>query len=222
MTDTLPRVSRSVSGYYWAFTEADQRDVDAHWNPDFFRHTVINTQMYFASLPGAGVPGWDPFLSVDRRALGEVEYWRLAANSFADQVREYRVQPTGLEDDPRLPAREGGGDILGLLRDAAARYPVEVAAEHAAMLAEHTALSASWAGRLRAGPTPTLEDARRRRAERLSPPRSDWAVTVSGTWRPWEIEEILKEQARADGIERAWMRAEDAYKAINPSWGGGT
>lgn len=151
--------------------------MDAHWNPEFFRHTVINTQMYFASLPGAGVPGWDPFL---------------------------------------------GGDILGLLRDAAARYPVEVAAEHAAMLAEHTALSANWAGRLRAGPTPTLEDARRRRAERLSPPHSDRVGVVPGTWRPWEIEEIRKEQTRADGIERAWERAENAYKAINPTWGGGT
>lgn len=208
--------------YHWVFTEADQRRLDAHWSPDFYRNTLIDTHLYFASLPGAGVPGWDPFLGVDRGTLQDGEYWARARNSFSDLVREYRVRPTGLEDDPRLPAREGGGDILGLLRDAAARCTAEVAAEHAAMLAEHTALKGSWAGRLRAGPVPTLEDAKKRRAERLSPPRSDWMTVVPGTWRPWEIEEILKEQARADGIERAWERAEAAYKAINPSWGGGT
>lgn len=209
MTDTLPRVPRSISGgcdfvrYHWVFTEADQQIVDAHWKPEFYRHSIINSMVYLASLPGAGIPGW--------------------GGNFSEQVAAGRVQPTGLEDDPRVPVPQtGGGDILSLLRDAAKRASVEIAAEHAAMLAEHAALKASWAGRARARPTPTLEDARKRRAERLAPPRSDWMRTVPGVWRPWEIEEIMKEQARAARIERAWARAEASYKAINPTWGGGT
>jgi hypothetical protein len=208
MTDSLPRVPRSINGgcdfvrYHWVLAEADQRIVDAHWKPEFYRHSLVNSRMSLAALPGAGIPGW--------------------GSNFSEQVASGRVQPTGLEDDPRVPVPEPAGDILSLLRDAATRASVEIAAEHAAMLTEHAALKATWAGRARAGPTPTLEEARNRRAERLAPPRSDWMRTVPGVWRPWEIEEIMKEQARAARIERAWERAENAYKSINPTWGGGT
>jgi hypothetical protein len=106
--------------YDWVFTEADQRLVDSHWNPGFYRNTVIETRLYLASLPGAGVPGWDPFFGIDRNSMSYADYTLVAANTFADQVREGRVRPTGLEDDPRLSA-PAVGDILDLLRGASVR-----------------------------------------------------------------------------------------------------
>lgn len=226
MTDTVI--------YDWVFTEADQRQVDTHWNPAFYRHTVINTHLFWASLPGAGIPGWDPFIGVDRYNLSEDEYWRLNCESFATKVREGRVQPTGLEDDPRAPTAAAGGDIVGMLLDAAARATAEIAADHAARVADWQARkTGTWAERAGAArePKPTWEEARARRAARLSGPPlvenqyplfSDWTPVKRGTWRLWEIEEILKEEERVAAIERAWERADAAYKAVNPTWGGGT
>lgn len=212
--------------YDWVFTETDQKQVDKHWDPAFYRNTIINSHLFWASLPGAGIPGWDPFLGVDRRALNDHEYQQLARDSFADQVREGRVRPTGLVDDPRVPPATGG-DIVGMLLDAAARATVEVAAEHAALLANWRARkTGTWAERAAAArePEPTWDDAVRLRAARLDPPRVKWEspYVTPGTWRPWEIEEILKEQGRVAAIERAWERADAAYKAVNPTWGGGT
>lgn len=220
--------------FHWVLTEADQKTVDAHWRPDFYRHSLINTMMSLATGAGVGVPGWDPFLGVDTDTLESDEYFRLSDQDLGTKIaRGARIRPTGLADDPRLPERPSSSvSIVSLLQDAAARAEAEVRAKHAEMVADWRARkSGTWAQRAAAAkePEPTLEDARRWRTARLSgPPREEypWAfyhpAPIAGVWHEWEIVEIERERARQDRIERAWERAEAAYKSINPTWGGGT
>jgi hypothetical protein len=212
--DTMPKVEGweetnncDFVCFHWVLTEADQKEVDAHWRPVFYRHSLINTKMALAASAGAGIPGWEDLGT--KIAQGKPIY------------------PTGLEDDPRLPERESDGprgDIMGMLCDAAARANEENAVEHAQMLANFKKRkSSSWAQRAMAASEdePTLMDVAQLRAARFSPAPRDWSY--AGTWRPWEIEEILMERARQDGVEAAWQRAEARVKSVlGQKWGGGT
>jgi hypothetical protein len=194
--------------FHWVLTEADQKAVDTHWRPEFYRHSLINTKMALATHAGAGVPGWE---------------------ELGSKIAQGRpVEPTGLDDDPRLPLREGPkADILQILQGAKDRYDAGVKAEHERMLTEHAAMkTGSWAQRAAVGraPPPALEDSRRSYEQKVSGPKRPWPQppAVPGVWHEWEIVEIAREQQRQDAVERAWQRAEDSYKAINPTWGGGT
>jgi hypothetical protein len=232
--------------FHWVCTEAEQKQVDAHWRPLFYRHSLINTKMALATSAGAGIPGWDPFLGVNKDALNREKYWALADESLSTKIaRGEPIFPTGLAEDPRVwreevkevcseyscdcsAHRASRGEpprnyIADLLRYAAARAEKEIAEIHAQMLADWRARkSGSWAQRAAAAkePEPTLADAARRRAERFGAAPRGW--TRPGVWRPWEIEEILREETRQARVEAAWERADAAYKAINPTWGGGT
>lgn len=194
--------------FHWVCTADEQRQVDAHWRPLFYRHSLINSKMYLASLPGAGVPGW--------------------GLDFSKQVGDGNVRPTGLDEDPRLPPHDPDApraDILGILCDAAVRYKTDVDVKHMQMLADWTARkNGTWAQRLSAAkePAPTRETAVKvLTAERAEPEQvKPWWYEESvqpGIWRPWEIEEILKEQERSNSIERAWQRAEAHWDRIKPS-----
>jgi hypothetical protein len=218
--------------YHWCLTEADQAAVDKHWRPLFYRHSIINLRMEQATSAGAGIPGWDPFLGIrDRNSLSSEEYQRLSDSDLHAKIaRGLYIVPTGLADDPRLPERPpSSANIVQMLRDAAERYPREVEAEHAQMMAEWRALKSSWAGRAKAGAAPTLEDARKKRKERLCGKMEGryWYTTpeptTPGIWHEWEIVEILREEARQAGVEAAWQRAEARVKSVlGQTWGGGT
>lgn len=246
---TMPKVEGweesngcSFVRFHWVFTERDQQKVDEHWRPEFYRHSLVNTKMALATHAGVGVPGWDPFLGKDRTSLSEdvtpptdlcpdeetLNFWELEDQTLGTKIAQgKRIEPTGIEDDPRVwrdpDAPRPRGDIVGLLREAAARYDAELNAEHAKMLAEHAALkSGSWAQRATAPrAAPTREEARKRLQERRRRP-TRYGVERAGVWRPWEIEEITREEAWQDRVEAAWQRAEASYKAVNPTWGGGT
>lgn len=232
--------------FHWVPTATEQRKIDTHWRPAFYRHSLINTKMALATHAGVGVPGWDPFYGMTEADVEQLLLVPRLYSHYSDQslgtklARGQRVEPTGLADDPRLPEREPAAapvDIVQMLRDAAARYEAGVQAEHAKMLAEHAALkSGSWAQRA-AGPKvpPTLEDARKSYQERQrwrhggareEAERPWWCAPppiVPGVWHEWEIVEIVREEARQDRVEAAWQRAEAAAKrAIGPTWGGGT
>lgn len=237
--------------YHWCLTEADQKAVDKHWRPLFYRHSLINTKMALATHAGAGVPGWDPFLGKDRTALSEcvtpptdlcphdksLAHWDLSDQTLGTKIAQgKRIEPTGIENDPRVwrdpDAPRPRTDIVGLLRDAAARYEAELGAEHAELMADWRARkSGSWAQRAAAAkePEPTLEDARKWRTARLSGPPAEhiqgysWKIaTVPGLWHEWEIVEIAREEARQNAVEAAWQRGDAYMKSRYPCWGGGT
>lgn len=224
--------------FHWVPTESEQRKIDAHWRPDFYRHSLINTKMALATHAGVGVPGWDLFYGMsegEKDALSSEEYMRLSEQSLGTRMaRGQRIEPTGLADDPRLPERATPVDIVQMLRDAGARFEAGVQAEHAKMLAEHAAQkSGTWAQRASATRTPpTLADARKAYQERQrwrlgggfeeaqAPSWCSWKPpVVPGVWHEWEIVEIERERARQDAVERAWQRAEASYKSINPACG---
>ena len=212
--DTMPKVEGweatnncDFVRFHWVLTEADQKKVDTHWRPVFYRHSLINTKMALAASAGAGIPGWEDLGT--KIAQGQPIY------------------PTGLEDDPRLPERDSEAphcDIMGMLRDAAARANEEIAAEHAQMLADFKKRkNGSWAQRATSAKEsePTLEEAALRRAEHFGPTPHGWSYP--GIWQPWEIEEILREQVRQDDVEAAWERSEARVKSVlGQMWGGGT
>jgi hypothetical protein len=225
--------------FHWVPTATEQRKIDAHWRPAFYRHSLINTKMALATHAGVGVPGWDPFYGMTEADVEQLLLVPRLYSHYSDQslgtklARGRRVEPTGLADDPRLPEREPAApvDIVQMLRDAAARYEAGVQAEQAKMLAEHAALkSGSWAQRAAAPKVaPTLAEARKAYQEQLCGPKEAerpwWCApppVVPGVWHEWEIVEIERERARQDAVEAAWQRAEAAYKSINPTWGGGT
>lgn len=229
--------------FHWVLTERDQKKVDQHWRPDFYRHSLVNTKMALATHAGVGIPGWDPFYGMDREAMADgvgsptdlcpeqrsLDYWDLSDQTLGTRIARQgirSIKPTGLEDDPRVwrdPAAPKG-DILGLLRGAAARYEQDLKALHEDMLAKHAAMKGgSWAQRASASrQPPTLEEARKQlEARRRSAPR--WGQRIQGTWRLWEIEEIQREVTRQERVEAAWQRAEALAKSvIGPTWGGGT
>jgi hypothetical protein len=250
---TMPRVEGFAETnncdfvrFHWVLTEADQKAVDSHWRPDFYRHSLINSKMYLATSAGRGVPGWDPYLGYTEEQAEKRDYETgdgLFENTLAARIAQgRRVEPTGLEDDPRLPPRdpaEPKKDILGLLRGAKERYDTGVGAEHERLLAEHAAQkSGSWAQRasVASKPVPTLEEARKsyeqrqlwrqdgeferalevRSWPRYSPP--PWP----GVWHEWEIVEISREQGRIRAIDEAEARADAYMKSRYPCWGGGT
>lgn len=250
---TMPRVQGFAETnncdfvrFHWVPTEAEQKYVDQNGGHIFYRHTRINTKMSLATGAGVGVPGWDPFYRMseaEREALKGDAYFRVADQCLGTKIaRGKRIQPTGLEDDPRIwrdpDAPRPRGDVLGLLRDAATRYETGVQAEYERLLAEHAALKGgTWAQRAAAPKVaPTLAEAResyeQRQRWRLGgafedaqvPSWCSWKPPVrAGVWHEWEIVEIAREQARQDRVERAWQRAEAAAKrAIGPTWGGGT
>jgi hypothetical protein len=230
--------------FHWVPTESEQRKIDAHWRPDFYRHSLINAKMACATHAGVGVPGWDPLFGIteaELEAMRPEDRYRLYDQSLGTRMaRCQRIEPTGLADDPRLPERAPERatpvDIVQMLRDAGARFEAGVQAEHAKMLAEHAAQkSGTWAQRAAAPKVvPTLEDARKSYQERQrwrlggdfeDAQRPWWAperAVVPGVWHEWEIVEIERERARQDAVEAAWQRAEASYKSINPTWGGGT
>jgi hypothetical protein len=221
--------------FHWVPTEAEQKYVDQNGGHIFYRHTRINTKMSLATSAGVGVPGWDPFYGMseaEKEALRGDAYFRVADQCLGTKLaRGKRIQPTGLEDDPRVwqdpDAPRPRGDVLGLLRDAATRYEAGVQAEYERQLAEHAALKkGSWAQRAAAPKVaPTLAEARESYEARLQGRDEDRRMryTRAGVWHEWEIVEIAREQARQDRVERAWQRAEAAAKrAIGPTWGGGT
>jgi hypothetical protein len=190
---------------------------------------------YCASQPGAGVPAWDPFYGIDRNSVHGDDYWRLADNSFSNLVADGRVRPTGLERDPRLPPAEPGPqpDILQLLRAAAARYEASVEAQLAKMIAEHAAMKkGSWADRIKSSQAlaPTRADAMAFLARRSGDVERPWDHHYyrrrAGLWRPWEVEEVAKEEWRQAESARLYHESEarcDAImKSIYPTWGGGT
>jgi hypothetical protein len=179
-------------------TEAEQRKIEAHWRPLFYRHSLINAKMACATHAGVGVPGWDPLLGITEaqlEALSCEDRYRLYDQSLGTKIaRGQRIEPTGLADDPRLPPppkevcteyscdcsvhRSSRGepprhDVVQKLRDGVACYEAGVAAEHAKMLAEHAAeKSGSWAQRAAAPKAPpTLEEARAAYQERLYGPK---------------------------------------------------
>jgi hypothetical protein len=204
--------------FHWVPTESEQKHVDARGGHIFHRHSLINAKMYLATCAGAGIPGWE--------------------NLGSKLSQGKRIQPTGLAEDPRLPPRDPAaprGDILSLLRGAAARYREGVSAEHQRLLNEHAALkSGTWAQRASAPKVaPTLTEAResyeqRQRwrqggaFERALDPSWDWKATRPGTWHEWEIVEISREQARIRAIDEAEARADAYMKSRYPCWGGGT
>jgi hypothetical protein len=223
--------------FHWVPTEWEQEAIDGHWRPDFYRHSLINTKMSLATGAGVGVPGWDPFYGMseaEKEALEGDEYFRVADKSLGTKIaRGQRIRPTGLATDPRLPPRdsEPRTDIVQILRDAAARYDVGVAAEHQRLLAEHAALKkGTWAQRAAAPKTPpTLEDARRAYELKVGGRKEErpwWApepAVVPGVWHEWEIVEVERERARQARVEAAWERAEAAVKRVlGEKWGGGT
>jgi hypothetical protein len=237
--------------FHWVPTEAEQRLIDAHWRPLFYRHSLINTKMALATHAGAGVPGWDPFYGmseVEKDALSSDEYYRLSDQSLGTKIaRGLPVKPTGLTNDPRLPERApephggdlqdylagpAGGDILLMLQQAKEHYHDCVRAEYNSLVIQHTTLKAgSWAERAKlAGVAPpTLEDAHKAYQKRLSGPKQEkpwWApqrTVIPGLWREWEIVEVERERARQNAVERAWQRAEAATKSVlGQTWGGGT
>lgn len=212
--------------FFWVCTERQQRQVDAqNWAGALA--SLADTYMANAAANGSGVPGWDPFFGLNEETLFDAEYRRLAANDFTHQVAHGTVRPTGLEEDPRVWRPATGDpptkDIRTLLHDAAARYEAAIAAEHQRLLQEHAAQrNGSWAARARAGPVPTLEDARKSYTARHAAPTA-YGYVHEGTWHEWEVVEVNREQTRQDGIEAAWARADANAKAvIGPTWGGGT
>jgi hypothetical protein len=136
---TMPKVEKSIANgcdfvrFYWVCTKDEQQKVDAHWSPEFYRHSLIDAKMVLDALPGAGVPGWD---------------------DFGYKIAHGILKPTGLAHDPRLVPNQVPGD--------------------------------------------------------------------KRVWHHWELEEIGKEVARCERIEAAWAYSDANYKAINPTWGGGT
>jgi len=150
--------------YFWVFTEEDQRTVDTHWWPEHIRHSLINTKMYLASLPGAGIPGW--------------------GSDFADQVAQGTVRPTGLAHDPRVPVCDAEPS------------------EHIVALFSRLTSGGQGQGQ---DPSHVMDE-----------------KSTADLWHPWEIEEIMKEEHRQAGIERAWDAADAMYSRMNPSWGDGT
>ena len=216
--------------FHWVCTEAEQAEINFRkergWNPMFWQHSSINTKMRLATSAGAGIPGWED--------LG------------TKIARGQPISPTGLAQDPRLPPRDPEtprGDIVGMLRAAAAKADQEITELHTEMVAgwkaRRSALK-SWAQvaakKQMEGQEPTLLEAAQMRLYRKGHYHEDeWVVRDGklcrqmpyglqrpGTWRPWEIEEILREEARQAAVEAAWQRGEASYKAINPTWGGGT
>jgi hypothetical protein len=238
LVDEADTFGCSFVRFHWVPSEAEQRLIDAHWRPLFYRHSLINTKMSLATGAGVGVPGWDPFYGLTEAEKDTLEgdaYYSISDQGLGTKLaRGQRVEPTGLADDPRLPEQEPAAapvDIVQMLRDAAARYEAGVQAEHTKMLAEYAALkSGSWAQRAAAPKVaPTLAEARKAYQERLcgpkEPERPWWCApptVIPGAWHEWEIVEIERERARQDRVEAAWQRAEAAYKSINPTWGGGT
>jgi hypothetical protein len=211
--------------FHWVLTEADQKAVNEHWRPDFYRHSLINTKMSLATSAGRGIPGWDPYLGLSEEDAEKRDYETgdgLYDNTLSVKIAQGRhIKPTGLADDPRLPQPEPSSvSIVSLLQDAMARYPQEVAEEHEKMLAEWRALKSSWAGRMKAGPEPTLEDAKKARVARLGPSTGGW--TQPGLWREWEIVEVEREKNRLRGIDEAEARCDAYMKSRYPCWGGGT
>ncbi len=211
---------------------------------------------------GKGIPTWDPFLGLTKeqyeaeddsavgggdRLLGIAEedektherrFDAMLSGKIADGRR---IQPTGLLSDPRLPPRAVPATcIVALLQDAAARYESEIAADHAAAMADWRARkNGTWAQRIAAAkePAPTLEEARELRARRLGPPERkktvwhyapdcgsyyDYAPPVEGTWHEWELLEIWDEQTRFRRIDEAEARTDAFMKSLYPTWGGGT
>jgi hypothetical protein len=128
--DTMPLVEGWAENnncvlvrFHWALTENQQKSVDAHWRPDFYRHSLINNKMYLSTLAGAGVPVWDPFYGLseaEKDALNYEEYMRLDAQSLGTKLaRGLPLEPTGLEKDPRMSNTIGeAGDIFEVLRNA--------------------------------------------------------------------------------------------------------
>lgn len=223
--------------FHWVATQEEQRSIDAHWRPLFYRHSLINTKMALATHAGVGVPGWDPFFGIteaQREALTSEEYYRLSDQSLGTKLaRGIPVEPTGLAEDPRLPPpppeicseyscdcsmhRRSRGeppryDIIQMLRDAAARYEAGVRQQHAKMLGEHAAQKiGSWAQRAFAPRTPpTLEQARAAYQERLSGPKEA---------RPW----WAPEPTVIPGIWHEWeivevLREQARQQAVEAAW----
>jgi hypothetical protein len=224
--------------FHWVLTEADQKKVDTHWRPDFYRHSLINAKMYLATSAGRGVPGWDPYLGYTEEEAEKRDYETgdgLYDNTLSTRIAQGRpIAPTGLAEDPRLPPREPAlpsTDVVLMLQQAKERYEAGLQAEYNRLTVEHvTKKAGTWAERaaLAGRPAPTLEDARKSYEARIGGPKEEWPSwasrppAVPGVWHEWEIVEIERERARQDAVEAAWQRAEASYKSINPTWGGGT
>ena len=193
---------------------------------------------------GKGIPGWDPYLGLTKEQATKRDYETgdgLYDNMLSARIGQGRpIVPTGLQDDPRLPrqsllsSRPTGPSILALLQDAEARYHRDIAVLHAEMVADwRRRRNGTWAQRIASTgePEPTLEDARRRRKERMEgPPQEDVAwypwysppPVTPGKWHEWELLEIWGEQARIRAIDEAEGRADAFMKSRYPCWGGGT
>lgn len=216
--------------FHWVCTEAEQAEINFRkergWNPMFWQHSMINTKMALACSAGVGIPGWE--------------------NLGTKIARGEPIEPTGLADDPRLPPLVSDApkpDILAMLRDAAAKADQEIAEIHAELVAAWKARCSalkSWANvaakKQMEGQEPTLLEAAQLRLYRKGLISEDeWVVrdgklyskqshswTRGGTWRPWEIEEIRREEARQQRIHEAEVRTDGYMKSRYPCWGGGT
>ncbi len=194
---------------------------------------------------GKGIPGWDPYYGKDVEKMDPIAYIRLGEKELSAKIHlGETIKPTGILNDPRLPAPGPPKvSIVSLLSDAVTRMNQEIAAEHAQMVAAWRARkSGTWAQRAStaAAPAPTLQDARKRRAKRLAPPpwpkdrsRSHYysggscchwgpPPPMKGVWHEWEIVELETETQRQRRALEAEMRADAEFQRFYPNWGGGT